>query len=135
MLNKTKINRNFRTFDQFISYHFNGLSAHTLYQSLLETFPSSFVSGISNYVYVVLYEIYIDRNITETHVNTFNTLRSRINGNNPTEKNILEIITEEAYCLEFGYFASNLEWLKNNALDWYVKHIISLNTFKRIAAL
>lgn len=132
---KIEINREFRTFDEFISYHFNGLSAHTLYQSLLETFPSSFVSGVSNCVYVVLYEIYIDRNITEAHINTFNTLQSRINGNNPTEKDILKTISEEAFCLEFGYTAVNLEWLKSNALEWYINHTISLKTFKRIVAL
>lgn len=135
MLNKTKINHNFTNFDNFIGYHFNGLSAHTLYQTLLEKFHDSFSSGVNNCVYVVLYEIYIDNNVSEEHINTFNSIKALMFDDTITEKDILHIITEEAYCLEFGYFASNLEWLKNNALNWYINHIISLNTFKRIAAL
>ena len=129
------IKRNFKTFDNFISYHFNGLSAHTLYQSLCDMFPGSFADGIQNCVYATLYEIYTDKNVTDKHISTFNRIHSDILGSNLTEEDILEIIKEEAFCLHFGYSANNLEWLKNNALDWYTKHIISLVTFKRIVAL
>ena len=127
------IKRNFKTFDDFISYHFDGLSAHTLYQSLQNTFM--YKQLIQNSVYVVLYNIYTDNNITEEDINTFNTFRSLILGTELTEEDIIEIINEESFCLHFGYNANNLEWLKNNAFDWYAKHIISLVTFKRIAHL
>ena len=127
------IKRNFKTFDEFISYHFDGLSAHTLYQTLQDTFL--YRQLIQNSVYVVLYNIYTDNNVTEEDINTFNTFHSLILDTELTEEDILEIIKEEAFCLHFGYSANNLEWLKNNALDWYTKHIISLVTFKRIVAL
>lgn len=70
------IKRNFKIFDEFISYHFDGLSAHTLFQSLCDLFPDSFSDSVSNAVYVVLYKVYTDNNVTEAHINTFNTLRS-----------------------------------------------------------
>ena len=139
MLNNSinTIKRNFSTFDEFISYHFDKLSAHTLFQSLCDLFPDSFSDGISNAVYVVLYEVYTDHNVGEAHINTFNTLHSILLDvdSELTEECIQRTISEEAFCLEFGYVAVNLEWLKNNALEWYIKHIISLETFKRIAAL
>ena len=135
MIKYNTINRNFKTFDEFISYHFDGLSAHTLYQSLFNIFPGSFADGVQNCVYATLYEIYTDKNVTDKHISTFNRIHSDILGIDLTEKDILKIIKEESFCLHFGYNAVNFEWLKNNALNWYVKHIISLNTFKIIAAL
>lgn len=131
------VKHNFKTFDEFISYYFDRLSAHTLFQSLCDLFSDSFLDSISNAVYVVLYEIYTGYNVTEAHINTFNTLRSMIVDidNELNEEYIQRTISEEAFCLEFGYVAVNLEWLKNNALDWYINHVISLETFKRIAAL
>lgn len=128
MIKYNTINRNFKTFDDFISYHFDGLSAHTLYQSLCNMFPDSFTNGIQNCVYATLYEIYTDKNVTDKHISTFNRIHSDILGSNLTEEDIIEIINEESFC-------NNLEWLKNNAFDWYAKHIISLVTFKRIAHL
>lgn len=128
MIKYNTINRNFKTFDDFISYHFDRLSAHTLYQSLCDMFPDSFTNGIQNCIYATLYEIYTDKNVTDKHISTFNRIHSDILGSNLTEEDIIEIINKESFC-------NNLEWLKNNAFDWYAKHIISLVTFKRIAHL
>lgn len=51
------INRNFSTFNEFISYHFDELSAHTLYQTLTKAIPMA-KQLFSNIVYVTLYNIY-----------------------------------------------------------------------------
>lgn len=129
------INRNFKTFDDFISYHFDGLSAHTLYQTLTKDLPMA-KQLFSNIVYVSLYNIYTDNNVCDADLNTFeNILKFVFDDEYVTEEEIHTNIIETAYCLHFGYNAVNLEWLKNNAYKWFSKHMISLNTFLDIARL
>ena len=58
MIKYNTINRNFKTFDDFISYHFDRLSAHTLYQIFTKDLPMT-KQLFSNIVYVTLYNIYV----------------------------------------------------------------------------
>ena len=135
MLNKIEINRNFRIFDEFISYYFDGLSAHTLYQTLTKDIHMA-KQLFSNIVYVTLYNIYTDNNICDADLDTFESVLKFVFGNEyVTEEEIHTEVVEASYCLHFGYNAVNLEWLKNNAHKWFSRHMISLNTFLDITRL
>ena len=130
------IKRDFSTFDEFISYYFDGLSAHTLYQTLATKDISMAKQLFSNVVYVTLYNIYTDNNVCDADINTFESVLKFVFGNEyVTEEEIHTKVIETAYCLHFGYNANNLEWLKNNVYKWFDRHMISLNTFLDISRL
>lgn len=133
--------KKFKTFDEYINFHFPGYSAHTLFQELMSHLPNEMTGAIQNNIYYHIYRVWCnvdaDSDDFEVFLNMKDFFLSMVYNIDPVElrEEITNAIYEVDYCDRYGCSTFNKEWLKNNALDWYNMRIISMNTFRVITAL
>ena len=114
-------------FDIFVAKNFNGYSAHTLYQLL--NFPNAI-----NWIYVSIFHVFSGKESAADR-KIYNHVRNIAYGDlNFTQEEQLakELIEEHEYCLSYGYKDPNFDYIKNHALDWYIKGFITLDQFKYV---
>ena len=116
-----KSNDTIKKFDTFVSRNFFGYSAHTLYQELCHSYP---VEVSSQWVYVNIWHTFINQDTPED-IDIARHVACIIIGDPNFEIRALDARDYIDYCLAT---------LANDALDLYLKGVISLHEFKLIIA-
>ena len=106
-----KSNDTIKKFDTFVSRNFFGYSAHTLYQELCHSYP---VEVSSQWVYVNIWHTFINQDTPED-IDIARHVACIIIGDPNFEIRALAVLTDDA-------------------LDLYIKGVISLHEFKLIIA-
>ena len=123
-----------KEFNLYIERYFDGYTAHTLYQDLTSKgYPAEIAS---NWIYAKLYRVFAGRG-TQVEREIVQLIRNIVfNDVSFSDKENLFIseLQETKYCIRFGY-KYNASYLKNNALDFYIKGSISLTDFQFIVSL
>lgn len=120
-----------KEFNNFIAKAFNGLSAKTLVKELTITSYHMPAYIAADWVYVHIFHVFT-MTATLEDMEIFQTVQDWILHIDRTEaESIQREITELKYCIEYGYkYPSNqLTYIKENALEWYLNHIITLSDF------
>lgn len=120
-----------KEFNNFIAKAFNGLSAKTLVKELTITSYHMPTDIAANWVYVHIFHVFT-KTATLEDMEIFQTVQDWILHIDRTEaESIQREIAELKYCIEYGYkYPSNqLAYIKENALEWYLNHIITLSDF------
>jgi hypothetical protein len=126
-----KNNTIIKQFNIFISRNYDGLSAHTLFQTLTFSFPKEIAA---QWVYVNIFHVFTEK-YTPQDLDIAHCVADVI-FNNPNLSNDIHYFRRELkelkFCIEFGYAYANTSYLKENALDMYLKNAISLCEFELI---
>ena len=122
-----------KEFDKFIARNYNGLSAHTLFQTLCESYP---VEIATEWVYVKIYHVFLNK-YTPEELDLSQFLAGVIFGDldfRNKAHNFRSELEEYRYCINYGYEYSheNLRYLKEMALDMYLKNVIDIFEFRII---
>lgn len=120
-----------KEFNNFIARAFNGLSAKTLVQELTITSYHMPANIAADWVYIHIFHVFT-RTATLEDMEIFQTVQDWILHIDRTEaESIQREIAELKYCIEYGYkYPSNqLTYIKDNAIEWYLNHIITLSDF------
>lgn len=119
-----------KEFNLYIKRYFGGLTAYTLYQDLtLKGYPTEVAT---NWIYVNLYRVFIGKG-TEVEREIVQLIKNIV-FNDVTfsdKESLFMSVLQEA---RFGY-RYDASYLKDNALDFYIKGSISLSDFKFIVNL
>lgn len=122
-------NNTTKAFDNFVSRNFFGYSAHTLYQELCYSYPAEISS---QWVYVNIWHAFIDQSTPED-IDIARHVACVINKNPDLERLALAARDWIDYCMATQEY-ERLAVLANDALDLYLKGVISLHEFKLIIA-
>lgn len=122
-------NNTIKLFDHFISSNFFGYSAHTLYQELRHSYPAEVVS---QWVYVNIWHTFINQDTPED-IDVARHVACIIIGDPTFEIRALDACDYIDYCMATHEY-ERLATLANDALDLYLKGVISLHEFKLIIA-
>lgn len=118
-------------FNTFIQRNYDGFSAHTLYKFLANTCPKEVAS---HWVYINIFHVFTNKYTPQDL--EISQMVAEIVFNDPNLSddihNFRNELIELKFCMEFGYIPNNLAYLKENALDMYLKNAISLNEFELI---
>lgn len=120
-------------FDSFIARNYDGLSAHTLFQTLSLSFPKEIAES---WVYVNVFHVF-ENKYTPEELELSQFISGIIFDDINFRKKAAHFRSELAelrYCMNYGYryHAQNLAYLKENALDMYIKNVIDIFEFKLI---
>ena len=118
-----------KAFNNFISRNFFGYSAHTLYQELCYSYPAEISS---QWVYVNIWHVFIDQSTPED-IDIARHVACVINKDPDLERLALAVRDWIDYCM-ITHEYERLAVLANDALDLYLKGVISLHEFKLIIA-
>lgn len=121
-----------KEFDLYIERYFNGYSAHTLYQELTLGLPAEIALNWMD----ALYKVFIGEG-TQVEREIVQLIRSIVFNDisfSDKENLFMSELQEAKYCTHFGY-KYNASYLKNNALDFYIRGSISLIDFQFIVSL
>lgn len=118
-----------KSFDTFVSHNFFGYSAHTLYQELCYSYPAEISS---QWVYVNIWHVFIDQSTPED-IDVVRHVACVINEDPDLERIALAARDWIDYCM-ITHEYERLAILANDALDLYLKGVISLHEFKLIIA-
>lgn len=118
-----------KAFNEFVSRNFFGYSAHTLYQELCHSYPAEVAS---QWVYVNIWHTFID-NDTPEDIDIARRVACIIIGDPNFEIRALDVRDYIEYCMATQEY-ERLAVLANDALDLYLKGVISLHEFKLIIA-
>lgn len=122
-------------FDDFISEYFNGYSARTLYKYLCVTSSVSCKEVFQNWVYVSLYKVFTDK-ATKHDEEIYDLVRRLVYGYTEQDEELFLLeLGELKYCQLYGYSYTNVAWLKEQALTWFLRHSITLSDFKLIVSM
>lgn len=122
-------NNTTKAFDNFVSRNFFGYSAHTLYQELCYSYPAEISS---QWVYVNIWHVFIDQSTPED-IDIARHVACVIIGDPNFEIRALADRDWIDYCM-ITHEYERLAVLANDALDLYLKGVISLHEFKLIIA-
>lgn len=122
-------NNTIKLFDHFISSNFFGYSAHTLYQELRHSYPAEVVS---QWVYVNIWHTFINQDTPED-IDVARHVACIIIGDPNFEIRALDARDWIEYCMATHEY-KRLATLADDALDLYLKGVISLHEFKLIIA-
>ena len=122
-------NNTTKAFDNFVSRNFFGYSAHTLYQELCYSYPAEISS---QWVYVNIWHVFIDQSTPED-IDIARHVACVIIGDPNFEIRALADRDWIDYCM-ITHKYERLAVLANDALDLYLKGVISLHEFKLIIA-
>lgn len=122
-------NNTTKAFDNFVSRNFFGYSAHTLYQELCYSYPAEISS---QWVYVNIWHVFIDQSTPED-IDVARHVTCVINKDPDLERLALAVRDWIDYCM-ITHEYERLAVLANDALDLYLKGVISLHEFKLIIA-
>lgn len=120
-------NNTTKAFDNFVSRNFFGYSAHTLYQELCYSYPAEISS---QWVYVNIWHVFIDQSTPED-IDIARHVACVIIGDPNFEIRALADRDWIDYCM-ITHEYERLAVLANDALDLYLKGVISLHEFKLI---
>lgn len=118
-----------KDFNNFIAANFYGYSAHTLYQELRHSYPAEVAS---QWVYVNIWHAFIDQSTPED-IDIARHVACIIIGDPTFEIRALDARDYIDYCMATHEY-ERLATLANDALDLYLKGVISLHEFKLIIA-
>lgn len=118
-----------KAFNNFISRNFFGYSAHTLYQELCYSYPAEISS---QWVYVNIWNAFIDQSTPED-IDIARHVACIIIGDPNFEIRALADRDWIDYCMATHEY-ERLAVLADDALDLYIKNVISLHEFKLIIA-
>ena len=118
-----------KAFNTFVSRNFFGYSAHTLYQELCHSYPAE-VS--SQWVYVNIWHAFIGKDTPED-IDIARNIACIINEDPDLERLALAARDWIDYCIATHEY-KRLAVLVDDALDLYLKGVISLYEFKLIIA-
>ena len=118
-----------KAFNNFISRNFFGYSAHTLYQELCYSYPAEISS---QWVYVNIWNAFIYQSTSED-IDIARHVACIINKDPDLERLALAARDWIDYCM-ITHEYERLAVLANDALDLYLKGVISLHEFKLIIA-
>lgn len=124
-----KSNDTIKKFDTFVSHNFFGYSAHTLYQELCYSYPAEVAS---QWVYVNIWHTFINQDTPED-IDIAHHVACIIIGDLTFEIRALDARDYIDYCMATHEY-ERLATLANDALDLYLKGVISLHEFKLIIA-
>lgn len=122
-------NTTIKAFDNFISHNFFGYSAHTLYQELCHSYPAEISS---QWVYVNIWHTFINQD-THKDIDIACHVACIIIGDPTFEIRALDARNWIEYCMATHEY-ERLATLADDALDLYLKGVISLHEFKLIIA-
>ena len=122
-----KSNDTIKKFNAFISCNFFGYSAHTLYQELCHSYPAEVAS---QWVYVNIWHAFIDQSTPED-IDIARHVACIIIGDPNFEIRALDARDYIDYCM-ITHEYERLAVLADDALDLYLKGVISLHEFKLI---
>lgn len=122
-------NTTIKAFDNFISHNFFGYSAHTLYQELCHSYPAEISS---QWVYVNIWHTFINQD-THKDIDIARHVVCIIIGDPTFEIRALDARNWIEYCVATHEY-ERLATLADDALDLYLKGVISLHEFKLIIA-
>lgn len=122
-------NNTTKAFDNFVSRNFFGYSAHTLYQELCYSYPAEISS---QWVYVNIWHVFIDQSTPED-IDIARHVACIIIGDPNFEIRALADRDWIDYCM-ITHEYERLAVLADDALDLYIKNVISLHEFKLIIA-
>lgn len=122
-------NNTTKAFDNFVSRNFFGYSAHTLYQELCYSYPAEISS---QWVYVNIWHVFIDQSTPED-IDIARHVACIIIGDPNFEIRALADRDWIDYCM-ITHEYERLAILADDALDLYIKNVISLHEFKLIIA-
>ena len=122
-------NNTTKAFDNFVSRNFFGYSAHTLYQELCYSYPAEISS---QWLYVNIWHVFIDQSTPED-IDIARHVACVIIGDPNFEIRALADRDWIDYCM-ITHKYERLAVLANDALDLYLKGVISLHEFKLIIA-
>ena len=118
-----------KSFNNFVSHNFFGYSAHTLYQELCHSYPAEIVS---QWVYVNIWHTFIDQSTPED-IDIARRVACIIHHDLSLLDRALAARDWIEYCMATQEY-ERLAVLANDALDLYLKGVISLHEFKLIIA-
>ena len=122
-------NNTTKAFDNFVSHNFFGYSAHTLYQELCHSYPAGIAS---QWVYVNIWHAFIGQDTPED-IDIARHVACIIIGDPTFEIRALDARDWIDYCIATHEY-ERLAILADQALDLYLKGVISLHEFKLIIA-
>lgn len=122
-------NNTTKAFDNFVSRNFFGYSSYTLYQELCHSYP---VEVSSQWVYVNIWHAFTGQDIPED-IDIARHVACIIIGDPNFEIRALDARDYIDYCIATHEY-ERLAVLANDALDLYLKGVISLHEFKLIIA-
>lgn len=122
-------NSTIKEFNNFISRNFFGYSAHTLYQELCYSYPAEVAT---QWVYVNIWHTFIN-NDTPEDIDVARHVACIIIGDPNFELRALDTRDWIEYCMATHEY-ERLALLADQALDLYLKGVISLHEFKLIIA-
>ena len=118
-----------KSFNEFVSHNFFGYSAHTLDQELCHSYPAEIAS---QWVYVNIWHGFTGHSTPED-IDIARHVACIIIGDPTFEIRALDARDYIDYCMATHEY-ERLATLANNALDLYLKGVISLHEFKLIIA-
>lgn len=118
-----------KKFNQFVSRNFFGYSAHTLYQELCHSYPAEVAS---QWVYVNIWHAFTNQSTPED-IDIARNVACIIIEDPDLERLALAARDWIDYCM-ITHEYERLAVLANDALDLYLKGVISLHEFKLIIA-
>lgn len=132
-MNKTTTTTTSSPFNAFIARNYDGLSAHTLFQTLSLSFPKEIAE---QWVYVSVFHVFTN-NYTPEELELSQFIAGVVFGDinfHKTAKQFRNELAELRFCINYGYKYSkqNLKHLKENALDMFLKNVIDIFEFKLI---
>lgn len=122
-------NNTIKKFDTFVSRNFFGYSAHTLYQKLCYSYPAEVAS---QWIYVNIWHAFTGQDTPED-IDIARHVACIIIGDPTFEIRALDARDYIDYCIATHEY-ERLATLTNDALDLYLKGVISLHEFKLIIA-
>ena len=122
-------NDTIKKFDTFVSHNFFGYSAHTLYQELCHSYPAEIAS---QWVYINIWHAFIDQSTPED-IDIARHVACIIIDDPNFEIRALATRDWIDYCMATHEY-ERLTVLADDALDLYIKGVISLHEFKLIIA-
>ena len=118
-----------KSFDNFVSRNFFGYSAHTLYQELCHSYPAEIAT---QWVYVNIWHSFIGQDTPE-NIDIARHVACIIISDPNFGFRALDARDWIEYCMATHEY-ERLALLADDALDLYLKGVISLHEFKLIIA-
>ena len=118
-----------KSFDHFVSHNFFGYSAHTLYQELCHSYPAEVAT---QWIYVNIWHAFIDQSTPED-IDIARRVACIIHHDLSLLDRALAARDWIEYCMATQEY-ERLAVLADDALDLYIKGVISLHEFKLIIA-
>ena len=122
-------NNTIKSFNQFVSRNFFGYSAHTLFQELCHSYPAEVAT---QWVYVNIWHSFTGQDTLED-IDVARHVACIIIGDPNFEIRALDARDWIDYCMATHEY-ERLAVLVDDALDLYLKGVISLHEFKLIIA-